>query len=48
MALLGMPSKRAVSGSWTTTMPPAPLMALIPRVPSLPVPERITPMLFSP
>lgn len=34
MALLGMPSYFAVSGSWTITIPPSPLMALTPRVPS--------------
>jgi hypothetical protein len=47
MALLGMPSYFAVSGSWTMTMPPSPLMALTPRVPSDAVPDKMTPMAFS-
>ena len=39
MALRGMPSYSVESGFWAMTMPPSPLMARTPRVPSLPVPE---------
>ena len=42
-----MLSYLAVSGLWTTVIPPFPLMAFSPSVPSLPVPERTTPMAFS-
>ena len=44
MALRGMPSYSVESGSWAMTMPPSPLMARTPRVPSLPVPERTMPI----
>ena len=42
MAALGMPSKRALSGAWAMVRPPAARMALRPRAPSEPVPERTT------
>ena len=40
----GMPSKRAVSGSWAKVMPPSSLMHLSPAVPSEAVPESTTPI----
>ena len=46
-ALRGILSNFAVSGSCTSTIPFFSLMALIPRLPSDPIPERITPILFS-
>ena len=42
-ALRGMPSYRAVS-SCAKVSPPASLIAFKPRVPSVPVPDRITPI----
>ena len=42
MALRGIPSYRADSGSWANEMPPAALTALQPSVPSLPVPDMTT------
>ena len=39
MALRGMPSYSVDSGFWAITMPPSPLTARTPSVPSLPVPE---------
>ena len=47
MTLLGMPSKRALSGAWAMTRPSCSFTALMPPVPSLPVPERTTAMAFS-
>ena len=44
IALAGMAGHSAVSGSWAKVTPPAALIALSPRVPSDPVPERTTPM----
>ena len=44
MALRGMPSYSVDSGFWAMTMPPSPLIARTPRVPSLPVPESTMPM----
>jgi len=44
MAAFGMLSYLADFGSWAIEMPPAALMALIPRAPSEPVPERMMPM----
>ena len=46
MALLGMPEYLADSGAWAIVIPAAPLMALSPSVPSVPVPERTIPMAF--
>ena len=43
MALLGMASNLAEAGSCTITTPPFSLMAFRPSVPSLPMPERMTP-----
>ncbi len=43
-ALRGMPACLAVSSSWAKVMPPAALISSSPRVPSVPVPDRITPM----
>jgi hypothetical protein len=43
MTLRGMPSNLADSGSWAMRKPPAALMATEPRVPSVPVPERMMP-----
>ena len=43
MAERGIPSYLAVSGTWTKVTPPTALIARRPRVPSEPVPERITP-----
>ncbi len=40
----GMPSKRAVAGSWASTQAPAASSASAPRVPSEPVPESTMPM----
>ncbi len=48
MALCGMPPNDAVASSWTITSPSAALMADTPTVPSLPVPDRITPTALSP
>ena len=39
MALRGMPSYSVDSGFWAMTIPPSPLIARTPSVPSLPVPE---------
>ena len=47
MALLGMPEYLADSGAWAIVIPAAPLIALSPSVPSVPVPERTIPMAFS-
>jgi hypothetical protein len=44
MALRGIPSCSAVSGLWTIARPPSVLIALSPRVPSLPVPETMMQM----
>jgi hypothetical protein len=43
MTLRGMPSNLADSGSWAMRKPPEALMATEPRVPSVPVPERMIP-----
>ena len=43
MALRGIPSYFAVSGSCANVMPPSTLIARSPSVPSVAVPERITP-----
>ena len=48
IALFGMPSKRAVLGSWTRTRPPASCTSLMPREPSLPVPDRMTAIALRP
>ena len=48
MALRGMPSKAASSGSCTMTRPPFSFTAFNPRLPSVPVPERIAQMARSP
>jgi len=48
IAFLGIPSKAASSGSCAMTRPPFSLMAFRPRLPSAPVPERITQMASSP
>ena len=42
-ALRGIPSNFAVAGVWTSATPDTSLMARSPSVPSLPIPERITP-----
>ena len=47
MALLGMPSYSADEGSWTIAMPSSALIALSPRVPSVPFPERMIPIAVS-
>ena len=47
MADRGMPSKRADSSLCTITIPPASLIARMPRTPSLPVPERMMPIALS-
>ena len=47
-ALRGIPSNLAVSGSCTTTNPPAWRMSRTPRDPSLPVPDRMTATARSP
>jgi hypothetical protein len=47
MALRGMESNLADTGSCTSTTPAFSLMARRPSVPSEPMPERITPMLRS-
>ena len=44
MALRGMPSYSEEAGFWAMTMPPSPLMARTPSVPSLPVPESTMPI----
>ena len=41
IALRGIPSYLAVSGSWTKTVPASAFIALNPRVPSVPVPDRM-------
>jgi hypothetical protein len=48
MAARGIPSYFAVAGSWTITVPPWALTARAPMTPSLPVPDRITPIARSP
>ncbi len=48
MALRGIPSNFAEPGSWANVMPPASLMALRPKVPSVPVPDSTTPMARDP
>ena len=47
ITLLGMPSNLAVSGSCAMTSPPRSFTALMPFVPSDPVPERTTTMACS-
>ncbi len=47
IALRGMPSNLAEAGVWTNTAPAFSLIARRPRVPSEPIPERMTPMLRS-
>ena len=47
MALFGMPSNFAVSGSCTSTIPFFSFIAFNPKLPSLPMPERMMPILFS-
>ena len=47
-ALRGIPSYPAEAGSCTMVNPPSPLIAVKPRVPSLPVPDRIMPTALSP
>jgi len=47
-ALVGMPSNFADAGSWTKVTPPAYLIAASPRVPSVPVPDRTTPIAAEP
>ena len=42
-----MPSYSVEAGVWAMAMPPSPLIARIPRVPSLPVPDRTMPMALS-
>ena len=44
MALRGMPSYSVEAGLWAITIPPSPLIARTPSVPSLPVPESTMPM----
>ena len=46
-ALRGMLSNAELSAACAKVKPPASLMALSPTVPSLPLPERMTPMAFS-
>ena len=46
IALRGIPSNLAVSGDCTSTIPYFSLMAFRPRLPSDPMPERMTPMLL--
>ena len=48
MALRGMPSYRAVEGSWAKVMPPSALMSSRPSVPSAPVPEKTIPIAPAP
>ncbi len=48
IALRGMLSVRASSGSWAMVTPPCSLMARSPTAPSLPAPERMMPMAASP
>ena len=48
IALAGMPSYFAVAGSCTKETPPAPSTARRPSVPSVPLPERMTAIAFSP
>ena len=48
MALRGISSNSAVSGSWAMVSPPSALMVFTPRLPSLPVPESTMPMARSP
>jgi len=47
MALLGMPSNLALPSACTNEAPAFSLMARRPRVPSVPMPERMTPMALS-
>ena len=42
MTLRGIPSNLALSGAWAMTRPPRSLTALMPLVPSEPVPDRTT------
>lgn len=42
-----MLSKRDDGLAWATVNPPFSLIALMPSAPSLPLPERMTPMAFS-
>ncbi len=48
MALRGIPSYFADRSSWQNVMPPPALIAFSPRVPSVALPERITPMALFP
>ena len=48
MTDLGMESTTAVLGSCAMTYPPAFLMASAPRVPSSPIPLKMTPMVLAP
>jgi hypothetical protein len=48
MALRGMPSNLAEVSSCTITMPPHSLTDRMPRIPSLPVPDRMTAMALRP
>ena len=48
MALMGMPGKRADPGYCAKVVPPACLIARMPRAPSEPPPERTTPIALSP
>ena len=48
MAFPGIPGYLALLLSWAKVMPPDALMASNPCVPSVPLPERITPTAFSP
>ena len=48
MALRGMPSNLAVSGSWAKVNPPASLMAFMPADPSEAVPDKTTPTACDP
>jgi len=48
IALRGMSSFFADRGSWASVIPPSALIASRPRVPSDPIPDRMTPMLWLP
>ena len=48
MAARGIEENSAVDGSWTKTLPPAVLIACTPLAPSVPAPEKITPITLSP
>jgi hypothetical protein len=48
MIARGMSSCIAVTGSCTSTMPPARRMQIAPADPSFPVPDRMTPVAFAP